>query len=54
MKDVFEDGHVDVAIFQSTYLKEWYAAGFNSAEQNGALAREASRQVHRQRTLGPA
>ena len=24
MKDVFEDGHVDVAIFQPTYLKEWY------------------------------
>jgi hypothetical protein len=24
MKDVFEDGYVDVAIFQPTYLKEWY------------------------------
>ena len=24
MKDVFEDGHVDVAIFQPTYLKSWY------------------------------
>ena len=24
MNDVFEDGHVDVAIFQPTYLKEWY------------------------------
>ncbi len=40
MKDLFEDGHVDVAIFQSTYLKEWYATGFNSAEQNAALARK--------------
>ncbi|MDQ3105985.1 MAG: amidohydrolase [Actinomycetota bacterium] len=38
MKNVFEDGHVDVAIFQSTYLKEWYADGFNTAEQNAALA----------------
>ena len=25
MKDVFEDGYVDMAIFQPTYLKEWYA-----------------------------
>ena len=24
MKDVFEDGYVDVAVFQPTYLKEWY------------------------------
>jgi predicted TIM-barrel fold metal-dependent hydrolase len=36
-KDVFQEGHVDHAIFQSTYLKEWYAAGFNSIEQNAAL-----------------
>ena len=27
MKDVFEDGYVDVAIFQPTYLKEWYKEG---------------------------
>ena len=38
MKDVFEDGYVDKAIFQPTYLTEWYASGFNTAEQNGALA----------------
>ena len=38
MKDVFEDGYVDVAIFQSTYLKDWYTDGFNTAERNGALA----------------
>ena len=38
MKDVFEDGYVDKAIFQPTYLKEWYATGFNTAEQNAALA----------------
>ena len=38
MKDVFEDGHVDVAIFQPTYLKEWYRTGFNTTEQNGVVA----------------
>jgi predicted TIM-barrel fold metal-dependent hydrolase len=36
-KDVFREGHVDVAVFQSTYLKEWYAKGFNDIEQNAAL-----------------
>ena len=38
MKDVFEDGYVDVAVFQPTYLKEWYTEGFNTTERNGALA----------------
>ena len=38
VKDVFEDGHVDVAVFQSTYLKEWYTEGFNTAERNARLA----------------
>jgi predicted TIM-barrel fold metal-dependent hydrolase len=38
MKNVFEDGYVDVAIFQSTYLKEWYTTGFNTTERNAALA----------------
>ena len=38
MKDVFQDGYVDVAIFQPTYLKEWYKEGFNTTEKNGALA----------------
>ena len=37
MKDVFADGHVDIAIFQPTYLKEWYAEGFNTTERNAAL-----------------
>ena len=37
MKDVFEEGHVDKAIFQSTYLKYWYKRGFNTVEQNGAM-----------------
>jgi uncharacterized protein len=38
VKDVFEDAGVDVAILQSTYLKEWYAEGFNTVQRNGALA----------------
>ena len=37
MKDVFEDGYVDKAIFQSTYLKYWYKDGFNTTERNAAL-----------------
>ncbi len=35
-KDVFGIG-IDYGIFQSTYLKEWYSEGFNTAAQNGAL-----------------
>jgi uncharacterized protein len=38
VKDEFEDAHVDKAILQSTYLKEWYADGFNTIERNGKLA----------------
>src|SRR5438874_1957147 len=37
VKDVFEDGYVDVGIFQSTYLKEWYREGFNTLEKNAEL-----------------
>jgi uncharacterized protein len=36
-KDVFDEGHVDHAVFQSTYLKEWYTEGFNDIEHNAAL-----------------
>ena len=36
-KDVFTEGHVDMAVFQSTYLKEWYEKGFNDIEQNASL-----------------
>ena len=39
MKDVFEDGHVDVAIFQPTDLKEWYKEGFNTTERNAVMGR---------------
>jgi predicted TIM-barrel fold metal-dependent hydrolase len=37
MTDVFEKGYVDVAIFQPTYLKDWYKEGFNTTERNGIL-----------------
>jgi predicted TIM-barrel fold metal-dependent hydrolase len=37
MKDVFEDGHVDVGIFQPTYLREWYRDGFNTTARNAIL-----------------
>src|SRR5436305_8188687 len=38
VRDVFEQGYVDVGIFQSTYLKDWYTDGFNTAEKNATLA----------------
>jgi uncharacterized protein len=37
VKDVFEEGHVDVGVFNSTYLKEWYTEGFNTAERNARM-----------------
>src|ERR1700744_380544 len=37
MTDVFQDGHVDHAIFQPTYLRQWYTEGFNTTERNGDL-----------------
>jgi hypothetical protein len=36
--DMFEDAGVDVGIFQSTYLKEWYTTGFNTAAENAKMA----------------
>ncbi len=38
LKDLFEDGYVDVGIFQPTYLTDFYVNGFNTTEQDGALA----------------
>jgi predicted TIM-barrel fold metal-dependent hydrolase len=40
IKDVFEDGHVDYMIMQSTYLRNWYTEGFNDLKRNGDLARK--------------
>jgi predicted TIM-barrel fold metal-dependent hydrolase len=37
MKDLFEDGYVDVAIFQPTYLKDFYHKGFNTTEQDAVI-----------------
>jgi predicted TIM-barrel fold metal-dependent hydrolase len=38
MKDLFEEGYVDKAIFLPTYLKAWYKRGFNTIEQDAVLA----------------
>jgi predicted TIM-barrel fold metal-dependent hydrolase len=36
--DVFDEGHVDFAVLQSTYLKHWYTEGFNTVERNQQIA----------------
>ena len=38
MGDVFDDGYVDVGIFQPTYLTDFYKKGFNTTEDDGAIA----------------
>ena len=53
-KDMFEDGHVDVAVFQPTYLKEWYTTGFNTTEMDAEMAAAAPGQADRQRALRSA
>ena len=35
--DLFVDGYDDMAIFQPTYLKDFYVDGFNTTEQNAVL-----------------
>ena len=37
MHDLFEIGYVDVAIFQPTYLTDFYTNGFNTTEQDAVL-----------------
>jgi uncharacterized protein len=37
MHDLFEIGYVDVAIFQPTYLRDFYVNGFNTTEQDAVL-----------------
>ena len=51
---MFENGHVDQAVFQSTYLKDWYTEGFNDIEHNAALLERVPGQAAGQRPLGPA
>jgi predicted TIM-barrel fold metal-dependent hydrolase len=36
--DLFEVGYADKAIFQPTYLKDFFPAGFNTIEQNAEVA----------------
>jgi uncharacterized protein len=38
MDDLFETGSVDVAIFQPTYLRDFYKKGFNTTEQDAEVA----------------
>ncbi|GAA3729844.1 hypothetical protein HDA32_006053 [Spinactinospora alkalitolerans] len=38
IRDLFEEGYVDKAIFQPTYLTDFFVNGFNTTEQDGALA----------------
>ncbi|CAN5851670.1 amidohydrolase family protein [soil metagenome] len=38
MHDLFEEGYVDKAIFQPTYLTDFFPEGFNTTEQNAVLA----------------
>jgi predicted TIM-barrel fold metal-dependent hydrolase len=35
--DLFVDGYDDMAVFQPTYLRDFYVNGFNTTEQNGFL-----------------
>jgi predicted TIM-barrel fold metal-dependent hydrolase len=37
VQDLFRDGHADMAIFQPTYLNEFYENGFNTIESNADL-----------------
>lgn len=37
LHDLFEVGYVDKAIFQPTYLTDFYKTGFNTTEQDGEL-----------------
>ncbi len=37
MKDLFEDGYVDVGLFLPTYLKDFYHEGFNTTERDAVL-----------------
>ena len=38
LHDLFEIGYADVAIFQPTYLKDFFPGGFNTTEQDAVLA----------------
>jgi predicted TIM-barrel fold metal-dependent hydrolase len=40
LRDLFEIGYDDMAIFQPTYLKDFYFEGFNTTERNAILKEE--------------
>ena len=54
MKDLFDDGYVDHAIFQPAYLGEFYNNGFGQTEEAFELDQGASRQADLQPQLRPA
>ena len=54
MKDLFEDGYVDMAIFQPTYLTDFYHKGFNTTEQDAVAQGQVPGQVRPQHLLGAA
>jgi uncharacterized protein len=37
MKDLFQDGYVDIAIFLPTYLTDFFKNGFNTTEQDAVI-----------------
>jgi len=37
MKDLFDEGYVDVAIFQPTYLRDFFTNGWNTTEQDAVM-----------------
>ncbi len=39
-RDLFVDGPADMAILQSTYLTDFFTAGFNTVEQNAEIAKQ--------------
>ena len=54
MKDVFEDGHVDVAIFQPTVPEGVVQGGLQHHRAERRARREAPGHVHRQHPVRPA
>jgi len=40
VRDLFGEGYADMAMFQPTYLSDFYEEGFNTTEQNAELAEE--------------
>lgn len=40
MNDLFVNGYIDMAIFQPTYLTDFYKNGFNTVERNAELVKE--------------